>query len=230
MSWGSRSPAVAIIGSGFAGLAMAVQLKRAGVDSFTIFEKGVDVGGIWRDNTYPGCGCDVPSHLYSYSFEKYRSSTRRYPEQPEILDYLRQVAKKHGLRPHLRLNCEIASARYDEATSRWTIGTDGFNDDVADLVRRWRSELDAAHTTAEVAAVARAAARKLLLVTATLESAEHGGWTTDRATGAALLAAHHPQWTVVAGLAVGWSVDPGEPDAEDVAQLLNLGDWLATRP
>jgi len=62
MSWGSRSPAVAIIGSGFAGLAMAVQLKRAGVDSFTIFEKGADVGGIWRDNTYPGCGCDVPSN------------------------------------------------------------------------------------------------------------------------------------------------------------------------
>ena len=106
----------------------------------------------------------------------------------------------------------------------------GFNDNVAELVQRWRSELDAAQTTAEVAAVARAAARKLLLVTATLESAEHGGWTTDRATGAALLAAHHPQWTVVAGLAVGWSADPGEPDAQDVAQLLNPGDWLATRP
>jgi uncharacterized protein len=107
---------------------------------------------------------------------------------------------------------------------------DGFNDDVAALVRRWRSELDAARTPARVAAVARAAARKLLLVTATLESVEHGGWTTDRATGAALLARHHPQWAAVAELAVGWSARHGDAAARDVRRLLDLGDWLAARP
>ncbi|MGH3430073.1 MAG: hypothetical protein ACRDQZ_21310, partial [Mycobacteriales bacterium] len=96
--------------------------------------------------------------------------------------------------------------------------------------QQWRSELDAAQTTAEVAAVARAAARKLLLVAATLESAEHGGWTTDRLTAATLLATHHPRWTAVANLAVGWCTDPGEPGAETVRQLLDLGDWLAARP
>jgi hypothetical protein len=107
---------------------------------------------------------------------------------------------------------------------------DGFNDDVPALVRRWRAELDAAHTTADVAAVARAAARKLLRVTATLESAEHGGWTTDQVAGAELLAVHHPEWTDVARLAVGWCADPGRPAAEDVSHLLDLGDWLAARP
>jgi uncharacterized protein len=110
---------------------------------------------------------------------------------------------------------------------------DGLNDDVGALVRRWRSELHAARTPDQVAAVARAAARKLLLVTATLESVEHGGWTTDRATGAALLTEHHPQWTAVAGLALSWCAGPPGPpgpDAQDVRRLLDLGDWLATRP
>jgi hypothetical protein len=107
---------------------------------------------------------------------------------------------------------------------------DGFNDDPGALVRGWRSRLAAAQTPTEVAAVARAAARKLLLVSATLESVEHGGWTTDRATAAALLAAHHPEWTLVAERAVRWCTDPGRPQTEDVRQLLRLGDWLAARP
>jgi hypothetical protein len=107
---------------------------------------------------------------------------------------------------------------------------DGFNDDVGALVRRWRSELHAARTPAQVAVVARAAARKLLLVAATLESVEHGGWTTDRETGAATLARHHPQWTAVADLAVSWSAGATRPAARDVHRLLDLGDWLAARP
>jgi len=107
---------------------------------------------------------------------------------------------------------------------------DGFNDDVRALVERWRADLDAAHTAAAVAAVARAAARKLLLVTATLESAEHGGWSTDRATGAELLAANHPEWARTARLAAGWCADAGTPAAQDVRRLLDLGDWLAARP
>jgi uncharacterized protein len=107
---------------------------------------------------------------------------------------------------------------------------DGLNDDVAELVLRWRAELAAAQTPADVAAVARVAARKLLMVAATLESVEHGGWSTDRATGAGLLARHHPQWSAVAGLAVGWCAGDGAPTAEDVGRLLRMGDWLARRP
>lgn len=106
---------------------------------------------------------------------------------------------------------------------------DSLNDDVGELVRHWRSTLAAAQTSTEVAAVARSAARKLLLVTATLESAEHGGWTTDRASGAALLTAHHPEWAGVAALAVRWCADSKESAAEDVSRLLDLGDWLAGR-
>ena len=88
------APTVAIIGAGFGGLCMAIQLERAGIRSYTIFEKAAGVGGTWRDNTYPGAGCDIPSHLYSFSFEKYASWTRRYPEQPEILAYLEHVRRQ----------------------------------------------------------------------------------------------------------------------------------------
>ena len=78
---------IAIIGSGFSGLCLAIQLKRAGVDSFTIFEKSHRLGGTWRDNTYPGCQCDIPSHLYSYSFALNPEWTRTYPLQPEIREW-----------------------------------------------------------------------------------------------------------------------------------------------
>jgi hypothetical protein len=104
---------------------------------------------------------------------------------------------------------------------------DGFNDDVPGLVRRWRSELAAAQTPDEVALVARAAARKLLLVAATVESAEHGGWTTDRRTGATMLAAHHPQWSLTAQQAVDWCAHPDRPSPHHVHRLLDLGAWLA---
>jgi len=107
---------------------------------------------------------------------------------------------------------------------------DGFNDDPAALVQRWRALLAAARTPTEIAAVARAAARKLLVVAATLESVEHGGWTTDRATAAALLTTHHPEWTRTAERALAWSTNPGLPTTDQVHQLLRLGDWLATRP
>jgi cation diffusion facilitator CzcD-associated flavoprotein CzcO len=115
---------VVVVGAGFGGLCMAVRLKQAGI-SFVVLEKADEVGGIWRDNTYPGCGCDVPSHLYSFSFERYRSSTRRYPRQDEILDYLVGVADKYDLRPHLRTGSGVASADYDEATRTWTVVTEG---------------------------------------------------------------------------------------------------------
>jgi len=87
----TAAPDVVIIGSGFAGIGMGVQLKRAGFDSFVILERGPEVGGTWRSNTYPGCACDVPSHLYSFSYEKNPEWSRMYPTQVEIWDYLKAV-------------------------------------------------------------------------------------------------------------------------------------------
>ena len=84
---------VAIVGSGFAGLGMARALKREGIDDFVVFERAGDLGGIWRDNTYPGCQCDVPSTLYSFSFAPNPNWTHTYPLQNEILEYLRVVAR-----------------------------------------------------------------------------------------------------------------------------------------
>ncbi|WP_433240865.1 flavin-containing monooxygenase [Streptosporangium sp. CA-135522] len=117
------SPTIAIIGAGFAGLCMAIRLEQAGIRSYTVFEKGPGVGGTWRDNTYPGAGCDIPSHLYSFSFERYASWTRRYPGQPEILGYLEMCADKYGLRPRIRLNTEVTAAVFDESLGRWRVRT-----------------------------------------------------------------------------------------------------------
>src|SRR3954447_5354497 len=102
---------VAIIGAGFGGLGMAIQLERAGAGTYTIFEKAGNVGGTWRDNTYPGAGCDIPSHLYSFSFERYADWTRRYPGQPEIRAYLEHCAAKHSIR--VRLNTEVTALSYE---------------------------------------------------------------------------------------------------------------------
>ncbi|MFI6534270.1 flavin-containing monooxygenase [Nonomuraea sp. NPDC050547] len=107
------SPRIAIIGAGFGGLCMAIQLERAGITSYTVFEKAGEVGGTWRDNSYPGAGCDIPSHLYSFSFEKYASWTRRYPGQPEILGYLAHCADKYGVRGKIRFHTEVSAAVFD---------------------------------------------------------------------------------------------------------------------
>ncbi|WP_433431276.1 flavin-containing monooxygenase [Nonomuraea sp. CA-141351] len=116
------SPSVAIIGAGFGGLCMAIQLERAGVRSYTVFEKADGLGGTWRDNSYPGAGCDIPSHLYSYSFEKYASWTRRYPEQPEILGYLEHCAEKYDVRRKIRFGTEVRRAVFDGAQWQLTSG------------------------------------------------------------------------------------------------------------
>ncbi|MEV1175822.1 NAD(P)/FAD-dependent oxidoreductase [Nonomuraea sp. NPDC049784] len=116
------SPSVAIIGAGFGGLCMAIQLERAGVRSYTVFEKADGLGGTWRDNSYPGAGCDIPSHLYSYSFEKYASWTRRYPEQPEILEYLEHCADKYDVRRKIRFGTEVRRAVFDGAQWQLTSG------------------------------------------------------------------------------------------------------------
>jgi cation diffusion facilitator CzcD-associated flavoprotein CzcO len=114
---------VAIAGSGFAGLGMAIRLKREGIDDFVVFERAHDVGGTWRDNTYPGCACDVPSHLYSFSFAPNPDWSRTFSRQPEIWQYLRRTASQYGVLPHLRYGHELESATWDDAARRWTIET-----------------------------------------------------------------------------------------------------------
>src|ERR1043165_4319707 len=86
---------IAIIGAGFAGIGMAIQLKQAGIHSFTIFERAGDIGGTWRDNTYPGAACDVPSHVYSFSFEPKADWSSSFSPQQEIQDYLRHCVEKY---------------------------------------------------------------------------------------------------------------------------------------
>lgn len=112
---------VAIIGAGFGGLGMGYYLKQAGVEDFTIFEKANDLGGTWRENTYPGSGCDIPSHLYSYSFEPHYPWAYRYGKQTEILEYQHHVARKYDLDRHIRYGAETASAEFDEGTGLWTL-------------------------------------------------------------------------------------------------------------
>lgn len=118
----SETPLKAIIiGTGFAGIGMAVALQKAGVNDFVILEKKHDVGGVWRDNSYPGAACDVPSHLYSFSFEPNPNWSRVFAPQSEIHAYLRRCAEKYGLGKYIRFGAEVASAEFDETTSLWRV-------------------------------------------------------------------------------------------------------------
>ena len=110
---------VAIVGSGFAGLGAAVRLAQAGRNDFVVLEKGGSLGGTWRDNTYPGCACDVQSHLYSFSFAPYPGWTRKFATQPEIRAYLENVAVRYGLRGRIRYGAEVTSAEW--AGRGWTL-------------------------------------------------------------------------------------------------------------
>ena len=112
---------VAIVGSGLSGLGMAIRLKQSGVDSFVVIEREDEVGGTWNVNRYPGCGCDVQSHLYSFSFAQNPNWSRMFARQPEILDYLKDCADRFGVRPHVRFNSELSDARWDEASGRWVV-------------------------------------------------------------------------------------------------------------
>jgi cation diffusion facilitator CzcD-associated flavoprotein CzcO len=114
---------VAIIGAGFAGLGMAIRLQQEGAGSFVILERAGEVGGTWRDNHYPGCCCDVPSHVYSYSFELNPKWTRGFAPQHEILDYLRHCADKYAVRPHIRFGHEVTDAAWDGNSNRWSLDT-----------------------------------------------------------------------------------------------------------
>ncbi|MDT5157764.1 MAG: hypothetical protein QOH51_2121 [Acidobacteriota bacterium] len=114
---------IAIIGSGFSGLGTAIRLKQQGTDDFLIFERAEDVGGTWRDNSYPGCACDVQSHLYSFSFAPNPDWTRSYSPQPEIWDYLKRCAHDFRLLPHIRFRHEVREATWDESAQLWRIET-----------------------------------------------------------------------------------------------------------
>ena len=116
-------PSIAIVGSGFSGIGLAIKLRQAGFTDVTIFEKAHSLGGVWRDNTYPGAACDAPSHLYSYSFELNPDRSRRFATQPEILEYLRHCASKHQITEIIRFGAEITHADFDQATGHWTLRT-----------------------------------------------------------------------------------------------------------
>jgi cation diffusion facilitator CzcD-associated flavoprotein CzcO len=114
---------IAIVGSGFSGLGMAIKLKQAGFDDLVILERADDVGGTWWSNTYPDCACDVPSHLYSFSFAPNPDWSQTYSTQPEIRDYLRGIADRYELRRRIRFGHEVREAWWDEAGGRWEIAT-----------------------------------------------------------------------------------------------------------
>jgi cation diffusion facilitator CzcD-associated flavoprotein CzcO len=119
-----REISVGIVGAGFGGVGMGITLRRAGFEHFEIFERADTVGGVWRANTYPGAACDVPSHLYSYSFAPGHRWSRRYAPQPEILRYLEDCSRSFGITPHLRLGTAVAAASFDATKGRWTLRTE----------------------------------------------------------------------------------------------------------
>jgi cation diffusion facilitator CzcD-associated flavoprotein CzcO len=114
---------VVVIGAGFGGLCAGIKLLEAGFTDFVILEKAENVGGTWRENTYPGAGCDVMSLMYSLSFAPNTRWTRMYARQAEILDYLRRTTATSGLERHLRFGCEVISSVFDDGTDTWTVRT-----------------------------------------------------------------------------------------------------------
>ncbi len=114
---------VVITGAGFAGIGLAVRLLHAGEDDFVICERNDSVGGTWFEHTYPGCGCDIPTHLYSFSFARNPNWSRLFPKQQEILAYLRTIVDEHGVTPHIRFGCEMERSEWDEAEGVWRVRT-----------------------------------------------------------------------------------------------------------
>lgn len=114
---------IAIIGAGFGGIGLAIKLREAGIDDFTIFERAKGLGGTWRDNTYPGCACDVASNLYSYSFAQNPEWSRIYSPQAEILAYLKKVARDSNVERSIRYGHELLEARWDENRRHWQLKT-----------------------------------------------------------------------------------------------------------
>ena len=122
---GSTHLHIAIVGGGFGGLGAAIRLRQQGIDDFLVFERAGDIGGTWRDNSYPGCACDVPSHLYSFSFAPNPSWSRSFSSQPEIWAYLSECAQRFEILPRLRLGHEVRQASWDDGRQHWRVDTSG---------------------------------------------------------------------------------------------------------
>jgi len=117
---------IIIIGGGFGGIGLGIALKKAGIQDFVILERAQDVGGVWRDNTYPGAACDIASRLYSYSHDRAYEWSTAYAPQAEILRYIKECVARHGIGEHIRVSTEVASAQFDDAAAIWrVITTDG---------------------------------------------------------------------------------------------------------
>ncbi len=114
---------VVVIGAGIAGVGLGVRLLEAGTDDFVICERNESVGGTWYEHTYPGCGCDIPTHLYSYSFARNPDWSRFFPKQAEILEYVRNTADERGVTPHIRFGCEMELSEWDEERGVWRLRT-----------------------------------------------------------------------------------------------------------
>ncbi len=119
------STRIVIVGTGFAGLGMAIKLRQAGITDFVVLERARDIGGTWRDNGYPGCACDIPSQLYSFSFARNTEWSRVFPTQPEIHAYLKRCAQKYKIEQHVRYESDVIEARYDAQHVRWRVETRG---------------------------------------------------------------------------------------------------------
>ena len=119
----ARHVRIVILGTGFSGLGIAVRLKQSGYEDFVVLERAADIGGTWRDNSYPGCACDIPSHLYSFSFALNPQWSRMYSSQAEIWDYLRHIAVRYDILPHIRWNSELREAVWNEEEQCWHITT-----------------------------------------------------------------------------------------------------------
>jgi cation diffusion facilitator CzcD-associated flavoprotein CzcO len=140
---GSRR--IAILGAGISGICTGIALKRAGVHSFTIYEKSDKLGGTWLDNSYPGAACDVPSPLYSFSFEPNPDWTRMFSPQPEIRAYLEHCAEKYDVKRHIRFGTEMAGATFDEASATWHLRTSSGETIEADVVVSGTGQLNRPH-------------------------------------------------------------------------------------
>ncbi|WP_018658584.1 flavin-containing monooxygenase [Actinomadura flavalba] len=126
---------VVIVGTGFSGLGMAIGLKKSGMHDFVILEKAAEVGGTWRENTYPGCACDIMSLLYSFSFEPKSDWSRMFPKQAELLEYIKHVVDKYDLAQHIRFETEVTGAEYDDATDTWGVTVAGEGAEPGEVVR-----------------------------------------------------------------------------------------------
>ncbi len=116
-------PSIAVVGGGFGGVAALVMLHRAGYENVTVFERSERLGGVWHHNTYPGAACDIPSHLYEFSFAPNPCWSRRYAPQPEIQDYIERVVRAHGVEQRVRTGVEVTGARWQPDQRRWQLST-----------------------------------------------------------------------------------------------------------